>query len=99
MSSFIDNKPLAAVIAASALTLGTMTPAVVPTVSATPAQSITWEACPSEVNEQGATCGRINVPMNYGNPGGPFGSVYDRCDTNARSLYWAARNKQAQPTP
>ena len=31
--------------------------------------------------------------------GGPCGSVYDRCDTNARSLYWAARNKQAQPTP
>ena len=99
MSSFIDNKSLAAVIAASALTLGAMTPAVVPTASATPAQSITWEACPSEVNEQGATCGRIDVPMNYGNPGGPFGSVYDRCDTNARSLYWAARNKQAQPTP
>ena len=75
MSSFIDNKSLAAVIAASALTLGAMTPAVVPTASATPAQSITWEACPSEVNEQGATCGRIDVPMNYSDPGGKKISV------------------------
>ncbi|WP_314880486.1 hypothetical protein [Corynebacterium durum] len=51
------------------------------------------------MNEQYSTCGRIDVPTNYSNPGGPCGSVYDRCDTNARSLYWAARNKQAQPTP
>ena len=75
MSSFIDNKPLAAVIAASALTLSAMTPAVVPTASATPMQSITWETCPSEVNEQGATCGRIDVPMNYSDPGGKKISV------------------------
>ncbi|WP_018295808.1 alpha/beta fold hydrolase [Corynebacterium lubricantis] len=36
---------------------------------------ITWEACPAEVTDASAECGRIDVPRDYADPAGPTISV------------------------
>ena len=45
-----------------------------PAASAAP-REITWEPCPPHVTTAGATCGRVNVPMDYDNPDGEQISV------------------------
>ena len=42
---------------------------------AVPAQPITWEACPEQVTDPAAQCGRIDVPMYHSDPEGGTISV------------------------
>lgn len=58
------RRSLAAIVAASALVLGSTT------IAQAVSQEITWEDCPEAVNEPGVECGRIDVPMNYSDPQG-----------------------------
>ena len=60
------RRSLAAIIAASAIALGSITTA---TAQAAP-QSISWEDCPEGVETLEAKCGRLDVPMNYNDPDG-----------------------------
>lgn len=48
---------------------------VAPAATAAPAQPITWEACPEQVTDPTAQCGRIDVPMYHSDPEGPTISV------------------------
>lgn len=59
-------------VAATVLAGLTLTTGV---AAATPAQEITWEACPEQVNDQAAQCGRIDVPMYHSDPAGKQISV------------------------
>ncbi|QGU04326.1 alpha/beta hydrolase [Corynebacterium comes] len=63
------TRPLAATLAAVAM-LG-----LAPATFASPAQPVTWEACPAQVTDQAAQCGRIDVPMYHSDPAGPKISV------------------------
>lgn len=46
-----------------------------PAATAAPVQPITWEACPEQVTDPTAQCGRIDVPMYHSDPAGPTISV------------------------
>lgn len=63
------NRPLLAALTATTL-LG-----LAPSAAAAPAQPITWEACPGQVTDPSAECGRIDVPLHHSDPAGPTISV------------------------
>lgn len=59
----------------TAVALLGLLPVVAPAATAAPAQPITWEACPEQVTDPTAQCGRIDVPMHHSDPEGPTISV------------------------
>src|SRR5699024_8706807 len=66
------TRPLAAALAAVAMS--GLAPTA-PAATAAPAQPLTWEACPGQVTDPTAECGRLHVPMPHSDPAGPTISV------------------------
>ncbi|WKK61343.1 alpha/beta fold hydrolase [Corynebacterium sp. P3-F1] len=64
---------LAAAVAAAALSVAPSASTVAQAQPAAPA--VKWEPCPATVDAPGAQCGRVPVPMRYGDPNSPEISV------------------------